>query len=813
MEDDPIHEEPADIKSSTAVDASSLLKLPRRKLLGGQSSSSAMSTTTSASSSSSSQPPPPPSHRATTARRIFLFSKSALSSSAPIDASPPCVLHPQTVSLPTGDVQGPSPLADVLATRASTASPLHQALVAYESQFRKYLEQGRVLADAADLRIGSCVACLQEQAIMVRALQAALSNLNDHMEAASRSHADFAAAFHGKTSVHGQLLSGFETTLQHLAAVPLHPALVSAAATAASRQLCAGTGGNTSTAAAGIVQQHMATLLDTVPVERERSWMQQCQTSHHRLLSLFQELESDFARLAFPTEGDDQFNAQLELKWEQVQGGGKALQSQQARRLERLTASHSQVVKIILHAVTSNSDADIQGAFGPLGELSEGSKGLVPEMLQTDGELQRLQQIVADSKMEASRRLKSRLREISTAQSGIQKALSNLSVLREALKHQCENMEHIEHVAELSTAYQQFLQEIQRRRAFGHAVAASSTALMERLAAMRDDEVKAREKFLRGPGRHLMPAFYEVFVPSLASPPPLFAPQLPLNEIDTLPDVSSTVGVEGAISSVQIADHGVSSASSLSASVQQGSNLQQQQDDHDMSSGVVGGGVGNQQQHDQLIVSASEQSGNDLYLDPATGAAAEAEARTLAYENLVLRQALERLGGKAPRSYLQDPRALSSGACTSGAAMAAASAREEKAQTELAALRKELAETKARADIATEALKAATSSALDPCGLSDKISHSSFQVGDVGLFMPTGRGSGGKRTYLAFHSKCPYRFLSTDNIKGTPDFVLGRIVYQEELVAGELGTDANPYGLPVGTMFWVLTVEVLTSQA
>jgi hypothetical protein len=310
-----------------------------------------------------------------------------------------------------------------------------------------------------------------------------------------------------------------------------------------------------------------------------------------------------------------------------------------------------------------------------------------------------------------------------------------------------------------------------------------------------------------------MPAFYEVFVPSLASPPPLFAPQLPLNEIDTLPDVSSTAGIEGAFSSVQIAEHGVSSASSLSASGQQGSNLQQQQDDHDMSSGVVGGGVGNQQQQDQLIVSASEQSANDLYLDPATGAAAEAEARTLAYENLVLRQALERLGGRPPRSYLQDARALSSAAGAGGAAMAAASAREEKAQTELAALRKELAETKARADMATEALKAAASSALDAGGLSDKISHSSFQVGDVGLFMPTGRGSGGKRTYLAFHTKCPYRFLSTDNIKGTPDFVLGRIVYQEELVAGELGTDANPYGLPVGTKFWVLTVEVLTSQA
>lgn len=668
------------------------------------------------------------------------------------------------------------------------------------------------MADAAGLRIGSCVSCLQEQAVMARALGAAVSNLADHSGTATRAHADFTATFRAKTSAHAQLLAGFEGTLQQLASIPLHPSLIHAAARHQHHHTPHPTAGE---ASAAPMNPQMTTLLDTVPVERERNWMQQCQTSHTRLLALFQELDSSFAQASFSTEADDQFNLQLELKWEQVQGAGKSLQSQQSKRLERLTASHSQVVKTILHAISSNSDADVQGAFVPLGELSEGSKSLVPDMLQADAELQRLQTLVADSKTEATRRLKTRLREISAAQSAIQKALSNLSVLRDALKQQCENMEHIEHVAELPNAYQQFLQEIQRRRAFGHAVEASSTALMERLAAMRDDEVKGREKFLRGPGRHLMPAFYEVFVPSLASPPPLFAPQLPHNEIDNLPDVSSTVGIEGAFSSVQVAEqHGVSSASTLTASGQQGSNLQQQpQDDHEMSSAVVGG-VGQQQQQDQLIVSASEQSGNDLYLDPATGAAAEAEARTLAYENMVLRQTLERLGAKAPRSYVQDARALISAAGGSGAAAAAASAREERALMELAAVRKELAEAKARADMATEALKAAAaSSSSESSGLSDKISHSSFQVGDVGLFMPTGRGSGGKRTYLAFHTKCPYRFLSTDNIKGSPDFVLGRIVYQEELVAGELGTDANPYGLPVGTTFWVLTVEVLTSQA
>merc|ERR1712157_228789 len=150
-------------------------------------------------------------------------------------------------------------------------------------------------------------------------------------------------------------------------------------------------------------------------------------------------------------------------------------------------------------------------------------------------------------------------------------------------------------------------------------------------------------------------------------------------------------------------------------------------------------------------------------------------------------------GGKAPKAYTDEARV--------------------KDDTEIEALRKELEIAKARAATAEDALATAAMKKNDaditPKQQCDKISHSSFEIGDVGLFMPTGRGSGGKRTYLAFHTSCPHRYLSTDNIKGGPDFVLGRIIYQEELVAGQIGTAANPYGLHVGTKFWILTVEVL----
>jgi len=85
----------------------------------------------------------------------------------------------------------------------------------------------------------------------------------------------------------------------------------------------------------------------------------------------------------------------------------------------------------------------------------------------------------------------------------------------------------------------------------------------------------------------------------------------------------------------------------------------------------------------------------------------------------------------------------------------------------------------------------------------------SLKLQDVALFMPTGKTSGGKRIYLAFHSNCPHRYLSTDSIQGTPDYVLGRIVYQLEMVAEAPGSETNPFNLHVGTKFWILTVEVL----
>lgn len=697
------------------------------------------------------------------ARRLFLFSKRALSENAP--EPPACNLGPVDLVLPN-EPPGTSPLHMTQSTIAS--QPLHQALSAYERQFMLYLCQARVLADGADLRLQACIQCVQEQAVIARALRAAVSNLSDHFNGAARTRSEFTSVFQTRTTSHASLLQRFESILMGLGTIQLHPQLIA---------IARGSG------------RIMETLLDTVPVERERAWAQQCQTSHDRLMALFTELDSGFSELGSPSSRGEEIRQDLAAEQDiqklgkEVQEMAKTIRNRQAQRLERLTADHGRILKIIMDAIRAEveegKEDEVQKAFTPLRQISNDSKDIIPEMIEDDKIMKELLQKVADAKTEAMKRMKTRLREVSVAQSSIQRVLSSVGVLKAALTQQCENMVHLEHVAELSTSYRDFLAELRRRRAYGQAIASNSTSMMERLAVMRSDEVKAREKFLRGPGRHLMPAFFEIFVPTLATPPPLFTPQLPaLVELDTLPIIGdeSPALLQGAT------DTGVSSASTLTA---ESPPIQPQK-----APAIDGTDETMPPQQEQLIVSADNTGNDDVIMDSPERE--DAELKTLAYENAVLRQAVERMGGKAPKAYIEEARAKDS------------------SDSEVEELKKELEKARAETKAAQETLT--TLKNQNQPKECDKISHSSFAIGDVGLFMPTGRGSGSKRVYLAFHTNCPHRYLSTDNIKGNPDFVLGRIVYQEELVAGELGTAANPYGLHVGTKFWVFTVEVLKSS-
>jgi cell division protein FtsB len=656
------------------------------------------------------------------------------------------------------------------------SSPLHQALSIYERRFMLHLCQGRAYADAADLRLDSCRNCILEQAVMVRALRAAVSNLSDHWNNATRTRADFTALYMERSDEHGKILNGLDGVLEDLSNISLHKELKTIAR---------------------MNGRVMETLLDTVPVEREKRWAAQCQTSYARLQSLYEELMGEFENLILSSNREEEARSDLEAE-DLVKGLDKeveevmvGLRDEQADRLDRLTNDHVGVVSVVLNAV--HDETRVQAAFTTLESMSKASTSILPSMEADDLKLKEVMVKVSGAKTAAMKRMNVRLRQISQAQLKIQRLLKGVSGLRAALVQQCDDMTHIEHLFELTVAYRSFISEIKRRRSYGDAVSAISNAMFERLAAMRNDEQKSRERFLRGSGRHLMPSFYEMFVPTLATQPPLFNPQLPaMVELDSLPDFGD---MDASMSSGTPVQRNVSTSvgeanvdSSLTESVPRN-----EVDEPEATSFMSRLSVGKNESapDSRLIVSAEGQSGQDIVVDSQNEVVKveqEAENKTLAYENAILRQKVEELSGQSPQAYIdkanEEDRAMKQ-------------EEEEKSTTtqqELETLKKEL-------ELAKTAL-------LNNGRLADKISHSSFQVGDVALFMPTGKNAGGKKAYLAFHSNCPHRYLSTDNIERSRDYVLGRIVYQDELVAG-VGNDQNPHGLRVGTKFWILTVEVI----
>jgi len=744
-------------------------------------------------------------------RRIFLFSKQALSETAP--EPDPCILLPQAITIPTEPDPSPifnnhpdnsnndSSIANINDNVLST--PLQQALSIYERRFMLHLCQGRAYADAADLRLTSSRNCIQEQAVMVRALRAAVSNLSDHWNNATRTRLDFTAMYIQKMEAHGKVLNNFENILKSLSKIELD---------------------NELKAIARVNGRVMETLLDTVPVERMRSWANQCQTGYTNLQSLFNQLENAFDELneLYHREEDGKADMDgeqlLRLLEKKVEENMVSLRDGQATRLTKLMEDHKEVVNIILNAMKDEGSA--QASFTTLEALSKSSSDIVPSMKADDVLSIDIMMQVANAKTDAMKRMKSRLRQISVAQNRlhrVQTFAGPQGTLRDTLTQHCEDMTHLEHLVELPSSYQDFIYEIRRRRAYGDAVTSSAASMMERLTAMRNDEVRAREKFVRGSGRHLMPSFYEMFVPTLATIPPQFTPQLPSTiEMDTLPHFTS-VEEESPLSQIhtdEILDTKMSSEQNTGGDSSSLTDASSEPRDNKMSGATASISrlsitkvKVNQEKAEPLTVSTDEQSGNDVIMNSGSQdenegkAEADAERKTLAYENAVLRQALERLGGKKPRTYVDQARQQES---------EEAYATEEKVnslQNELHKVRAELTKTKSQLDQTSTALS--LSKKKQDGKLCDKISHSSFQVGDVALFMPTGIGSGGKRTYVAFHSNCPHRFLSTDSIEGKPDYVLGRVVYQEELIAGPVGSDTNPHNLIAGTKFWILTVEVL----
>ncbi|EGZ15965.1 hypothetical protein PHYSODRAFT_561675 [Phytophthora sojae] len=794
-------------------------------------------------------------------KEVFLYDRRLLSQEA---ATPPPAMaltpvHAKLPSQPVASSEGSKMLSE-------SSHPMMRALVEYEGYFQLQVSQSEALESGTCANITASERGAQELQVQERAIAAAVANLDLFKTSMMKHFAPFWADFQATTDKHERLLSQFDSYIEALGTVELHPALAT---------------------------EERKTLYDCIPVEKEREWAAQCEQSHTHVRSQvlkLQQVHDDICK-----EVTEMMNAHAEACREYEEASAeleqmKALGSKQMSITSNLRDNLQYVLSSIEETSTIASGSNpMQASTNALDvcrridALYQGQQNMVPDAQKLVEDIIAHVHNIAAKKATTFARVHSTLRQISISQSKIRDFENSLAVFREALAAQKKHFHELEHLDKLPESYAACLKEISRRLKYGRMFSDRIQSMAEELAQLREDEVQHREEFLRSYGQHLP----RDFVTGLAEKPSHcefrmrpFDQSLPLiedDEDDKDFDPFEEKDHPPSDEFVDCEDHGSSSGSITNAEL-----LQERC--NELEARVA------------ELTSELEQSKKNLYYN---GSGSDSTSRSDMSKNsaregesscefpLVLALAATAGGmtssSEADRSNILDRelatvrRNIGSGADNKDATIAKLEIQERSKRekqlkenqsklqqtvkglsssvrsqrTSLAKLLKLLqlplepqtvededvdafvnanfdaVETRVKELLASAESEAMLQSELDQRrsefrlmeseqDLNDsfKISFRSFSVNDLALFLPTSApGSDAQRVYLAFHLGCPHRFLSEESISSFsndgqryPDYVVGRIVLIDEQTATE---GNNPYALHLGTTFYVLTVTSL----
>ncbi len=108
---------------------------------------------------------------------------------------------------------------------SASASVMIRALPDYEVQFDHHIELARAYQRACDTRYRVCQKVASDQHIQLRALETVIKNLSGHSRHLIRSFNEFQTAFNAQSAAHSTLTANFESDLESLGRVDLHPKL------------------------------------------------------------------------------------------------------------------------------------------------------------------------------------------------------------------------------------------------------------------------------------------------------------------------------------------------------------------------------------------------------------------------------------------------------------------------------------------------------------------------------------------------------------------------------------------------------------
>lgn len=352
---------------------------------------------------------------------------------------------------------------------SESCNPLMRALAEYEQQFLLHFKKAKALENGSRKRLEACAESIKQQEVQEQGVRAAISNLESFQRSISKRFETFFKSFERQAKRQEELLQTFDSDIEKLGTIELHPVLCTE-----TRQV----------------------LLDCIPLEREKQWMQECQESHVHLkakvdeLFKFHESICDGVGLEITTtifEKRQELKQELEHLERQC-----SLHEPYAKTTEdnyKTVASQIQEASDQMTSSQYDSASALEVCRG-LDEIWHQQGDVVPNMEEFDQKLKEFMLKTAESKNRVNVYVYDHLRKVSSLQSQIRDISNTLSMLKEAATAQREQFSELDHLQQLPDSYTACLSEIVRRRMYGRMFSDKIQSMAEELAQLRENEVR-----------------------------------------------------------------------------------------------------------------------------------------------------------------------------------------------------------------------------------------------------------------------------------------------------------------------------------
>lgn len=426
----------------------------------------------------------------------------------------------------------------------SAASPLIRALPDYERRYLTQIKIGESILSTAEQILTGCKRCLEQSDNQIASVQAAIVNLNDHYESTKASFEVARQHLIEQQSRHKELLNGFEDKMMNLSKIPIHPSLRVAMENA---KIAKSADQNASR-----LQIQFETLIDTIPLDKERLWRDNCAQAHQKvednmaqLRHVFEQVTQSLSTLAhFPEE----FVA-IETKKNDLISMTNHL-SFLREQMQQLRDAYHTISEKISHYLTdshglSKEEGDMSRSgtiSGLLQELEDGrirqEDQVLKVMKEVANKMLSLKEDIAQTKSKFDLARCKSMRDIAVLQTDIQyKLKKSLELMKKWKDGHNGYFQHLEYVCNLSETYEKFLQEIVRRKRAAELFENLIDRAKDAITNARENETKLREEFMKSVGAQLPPIFFDA-VPTIADKPQYF--EAKLTEKQWLPEVAES---------------------------------------------------------------------------------------------------------------------------------------------------------------------------------------------------------------------------------------------------------------------------------